>query len=391
MSWDYFVYIAENSGLREETDLPEGLVGGFVDEVSVRFFAGDKVDARNRYMEKAYGEIQIPQMLSLSTPNFAAMLSQWLGLQVDFELLTPWYSKDDRLFHVMDNPVRKDWVFGVPFMSASSWKGMLRWAFQMHTKLIGPERESDEEKRKQARDWELHLFGNEKGEEKHFHQGALVFYPTWFDKIGFEVINPHSRERRAGTQPIYYEVVPSGTEGKLYLLYAPWEGMKYTAKTEEVIPELLKTIDALIISYGFSAKRTMGWGAASIKSITVFYSQDSWIAPLIHQEENHQPPQGDFLKLLDPSTGEPLSILLDSSGNLLSKTKFKKLGGNKPGGITANKYQEFKEWYERYGETYKLKLQEKAGKIRNLTQLRTFTSISELLEKIESNHSGDMS
>lgn len=61
----------------------------------------------------------------------------------------------------------------------------------------------------------MHLFGNEKGEGEEFSRGALVFYPTWFDKIGFEVINPHNRARRAGTQPIYYEVVTPGLLDKI--------------------------------------------------------------------------------------------------------------------------------------------------------------------------------
>ena len=190
---------------------------------------------------------------------------------MDFELLTPWYSRDDRFFHVMDNPVRKDRVFGVPYMAASSWKGMLRWAFRMRTKLIGPVEEPDEEKRKQAQALELHLFGNEKGEEKNFRQGALVFYPTWFNKIGFEVINPHSRERRAGTHPIYYEVVPQGAEGTLSLLYAPWPGMMHAARSEEVLPKLLDAIEALLTCYGISAKRTVGWGTAEIKKWRAFH------------------------------------------------------------------------------------------------------------------------
>jgi len=184
---------------------------------------------------------------------------------VGFELLTPWYSKDDRVFHVMDNPVRKDRVFGVPYMAASSWKGLLRWACRMQAGLQKHLRENDGKiEGWRDPDWILHLFGNEKGEEEDFHRGALVFYPTWFDKIGFEVINPHSRERRAGTQPIYYEVVPIGTNGTLSLLYAPWPGMKPEAKPGEIIPKLLEAIEALLTTYGISAKRTVGWGTAKI-------------------------------------------------------------------------------------------------------------------------------
>lgn len=137
----------------------------------------------------------------------------------------------------------------------------------MTTRLIGPNPEKDHDKIKAARAGEVHLFGNEKGENKDFFQGALVFYPTWFNKIGFEVINPHSRERRAGTQPIYYEVVPPQACGTLYLLYAPWPGMKEPKGLDrkQAIQNLLEAIEQLLTIYGISAKRTVGWGTAKIK------------------------------------------------------------------------------------------------------------------------------
>ena len=147
MTWDYFVHVTENQNLQEPSTLPEGLAGGFVDEVSVRFFTGNKEGARNSYMGKAKRDYQIPQAIQDAAPDFFSLPSSlWLGLQVEFELLTPWYSRDDRVFHVMDNPVCKDRVFGVPFMSAASWKGLLRWALRMVTKQIGPELEKDQKK-----------------------------------------------------------------------------------------------------------------------------------------------------------------------------------------------------------------------------------------------------
>lgn len=204
-----------------------------------------------------------PDLMNLPT-------STWLGLQVDFELLTPWYSKDDRVFHFLDNPVHKDRIFGMPFMSAASWKGMLRWACRMQAGLRKHLEEGKPFRGWEDPNWILHLFGNEKGEEKDFHQGALVFYPTWFDRIGFQVINPHSRERRAGTQPIYYEVVPPDAKGTLYLLYAPWPGMSREADPRDALPRLLKAIEDLLTTYGISAKRTVGWGTAKITKWKAF-------------------------------------------------------------------------------------------------------------------------
>lgn len=278
MNVDYYVLVAGDKNFKEPCRLPEGLAWGFVDEVSVRFFQDDKEKARGRYMKCAGQEFKIPCSIQSATPNFSSLPSpNWLGLQVEFELLTPWYSKDERVFHVMDNPVRKDRVFGVPFMSASSWKGLIRWACRMQAGLQEQLEAGKRFDEWQDPHWIIHLFGKEKGEEKEFHQGAIVLYPTWFNKIGFEVINPHSRAKRAGTQPIYYEVVPGrrpkpgnsneceeGGKGSLYLLYAPWPDMKLSADPREIIPKLLQAIEMLLTQYGISAKRTVGWGTAHI-------------------------------------------------------------------------------------------------------------------------------
>jgi CRISPR-associated protein Cmr2 len=281
MTFDYWVELSKSARPPDKGELPASpeeaawnLASGFVDRCAEWAMRGNdqRIESRKRYIEEVTSKkaFSLPSALSvLESPDFdsahTGWPASWLGIKVGFELLTPWYSKDDRVFHVMDNPVRKDRVFGVPYMAASSWKGLLRWACRMQAGLREHLRENDGKiEGWRDPDWILHLFGNEKGEEEDFHRGALVFYPTWFDKIGFEVINPHSRERRAGTQPIYYEVVPIGTNGTLSLLYAPWPGMKPEAKPGEIIPKLLEAIEALLTTYGISAKRTVGWGTAKI-------------------------------------------------------------------------------------------------------------------------------
>jgi CRISPR-associated protein Cmr2 len=214
----------------------------------------------------ATGELRLPQDLKLDADSDAPLHKGWLVFEIQFKLCTPWYSKDDRPFHVLDNPVRKDRVFGVPYMSAASWKGLMRWSYRMHTGLIGPTPADDGEQRRKARACELHLFGNEKGENEDFLRGALAFYPTWFDKVDFEVINPHSRKTRAGTQPILYEVVPADTEGVLRLLYAPLPGggVREAVERIDAIQKLLDAAEQLLTVYGFSAKRTAGWGIAEV-------------------------------------------------------------------------------------------------------------------------------
>jgi CRISPR-associated protein Cmr2 len=270
MIHDYYATLSERKSCPEKKD-NHGLGSGFVDGCTVWSCAdkkqGEKEDPKNTarqcYVKRAAGlsgNIKLPPELAFE-PDFGKLPDpSWLGIEVMFTLETPWYSKDDRPFHVLDNPVRKDRVFGVPFMSASSWKGMLRWAYGMQSGLFGPTQEKDEEKKKKATKEIVHLFGNEKGEVDKFQSGALVFYPTWFNKVGFEVINPHSRKTKAGTQPIYYEVVPVGTSGILNLLYAPMSGQS----NSEAIEKLLHAVQLLLETYGISAKRTVGWGTARI-------------------------------------------------------------------------------------------------------------------------------
>jgi len=203
-------------------------------------------------------------------PDTAPLLRDWLALVVTFNLQAPWFSRDDIPFHVLDNPVHRDHVFGAPFMSASSWKGLLRWACRMRTGLLAHLEASGNE----LRDWRddarvVHLFGNERDEATDFRRGALTFRPTWFDKIGFEVINPHDRTKKAGKNPILYEVVPPGTQGKLCLLYAPSPGQaaRDGVSATAAVTLLLEAVDDLVVKYGFSAKRTSGWGVASIPKV----------------------------------------------------------------------------------------------------------------------------
>ncbi|PTQ57290.1 MAG: DUF324 domain containing Cmr2-like protein [Candidatus Carbobacillus altaicus] len=227
-----------------------------------------KEEVRKNYMEKIkkVEAFKLPEALELDRPP-RVLRPGWILIEVHFTLMTPWYSKDDRPLHLVDNPLRKDRVFGVPFMSAAAWKGLLRWSCRMHEGMM-KHLEAHAFSLKEWKDepWILHLFGNEKEEENIFSQGALFFYPTWFSKVGYELINPHSRETRAGTSPIHYEVVPSETPGVLRILYAPFPGQveKDNIEPLDTLAWLFQSIEALLTVYGFSAKRSTGWGRAKI-------------------------------------------------------------------------------------------------------------------------------
>jgi len=231
-------------------------------------------------------------------------------LQFTFTLARPWISKDDAPFYVAEsvNPVRKDKVFKVPTMSAASWKGLLRWTV-MHTRLALPKDKLTAVKFAQERLAQTLIFGDEKGEEPgqtkdfaayldalkpearqdyerllrdHYklssddplphHSGRLMFYPTFFNLIDVEVINPHSRKTRAGTYPIYLECVPIGAQGTFSLLYVPFDliGKKESDIRQQALADMkliAEGLSAMFLTYGFSAKRTSGYGVAEDKIV----------------------------------------------------------------------------------------------------------------------------
>jgi len=290
--YDYYAYLdndlaqprqAQNKRKRKCKEW--GLIAGFVDDCTVRGCRKNERDAArvlyfmevaNQDFKKIKYLIEEEKEKELNLrPDFTSLpVNDWFGLEVEFTLQTPLYSKDERPFHILDNPMRKEKVFGLPYISASSWKGMLRWACRMHEGLRKHLEENNMQKNGwQDPPWIIHLFGNPKGEAEHFRSGALVFYPTFFNRLSFEVINPHSREKRAGTLPIFYEVVPAGATGTLRLLYAPAPGAaeRDGVTLDEFKEKLKKSIKELLENYGIGAKHTAGWGLAQIEEGFLYY------------------------------------------------------------------------------------------------------------------------
>ncbi|MDO4786170.1 MAG: RAMP superfamily CRISPR-associated protein [Fretibacterium sp.] len=265
MTFDYYAFLDKNEASKNPVNAT-GLAD-LGDRCLLRARHDKKEACQNYRKQAAKQEYPLPSDLHLEPDHAFLPDPAWFAIDISFTLASPWYSKDDRPLHVLDNPVRKDRVFGVPFMSATSWMGLLRWACRMQAGL-SEHLEKHDMRMEGWKDppWILHLFGNERGEDERFRSGALVCHPTWFDKVNFEVINPHDRARRAGTQPIYYEVVPAGTEGKLQLLYAPLPGEIERDQTtpDAFISDFIDSIRALLENYGISAKRTAGWGKAEI-------------------------------------------------------------------------------------------------------------------------------
>jgi len=210
-------------------------------------------------------------------------------LNFQFTLAKPYISKDDKVFYVCENPVRKDKVFGLPTKEGSSWKGNMRWTAQKNIEMNNA---NDAEKKKERLQL-IKLFGHENETEKRFfdmyldlqftadeqnhlqkwvnedglRKGRLHFYPTFFDRIGLEVINPHERTTKAGKLPVYIETVPAGSKGIFSLLYLPFDllGMPREEIKQDVLSDLKiipNAIRKMMRTYGFSAKKSSGFGIA---------------------------------------------------------------------------------------------------------------------------------
>ncbi|MBN1138082.1 MAG: hypothetical protein JXM73_15950 [Anaerolineae bacterium] len=259
------------------------------------------------------------------------------ALELHFRLARPYLSRDDDPFYVIDNPVRKDKVFQVPFVSSTSWKGGLRSVatrslLHDYRPLLPGEPPADSAGRESLlpalwyeRARRVMLFGNEKQSEARWlnrwlrprlfrdpenegpqdkadrvrgeirslqtsferylldhhyrtekiegRQGRLFCFPTFFDQIALEMINPHDRERRVGTKPILFECVPAGTSGFFRLLYVPYDFPSQVTPDEAALKEHLQdnlplvaqTAHTLLNVYGFGAKTSSGFGVIESK------------------------------------------------------------------------------------------------------------------------------
>ena len=184
-----------------------------------------------------------------SMPAFSFMF------RIPFRLRKPYISKDDAIFHILDNPVKKEWVFKKPYVAASQWKGALRSALR-HRGFADD------------RAIILRLFGSQRGDESK-RSGRLCFFPTFFDSITLEIINPHDRKTGIGTQrgPILMEAVPAGAKGVFTLLYIPFDliGQDKDEIKQQALADLqcvAEGLQAMFITYGFGAKTSSGFGVA---------------------------------------------------------------------------------------------------------------------------------
>ena len=247
------------------------------------------------------------------------------AITAKIELKTPYFSRDDDNHYLINNPVLKETVFKVPMVRGSAWKGTTAAAskelvrddlkhFSQFARVFGLGSSEyrnllqsiKEENQKNIISavislslFELGLNLNKKDingiinnpldflaelsgnlnirgikDNAIFpylqpNKGRVIFYPTFFSKISYEVINPHDRWRRAGINPIFFEVVPKGADGKLQLIYIPYDGIltEKEALKEQIKKDLSFLCRAIekTADHGIGAKTKLGWGRFEMK------------------------------------------------------------------------------------------------------------------------------
>lgn len=178
-------------------------------------------------------------------------------IKVSFTLKKPYTSKDEGEFHFIDgkifeNPIVRDKFTGLPMVRSSTWKGHLRFA----TEKVEWKNEEKEKIIKR-------LFGS-KPEENEALRGRLYFFPTFFEsEAGRDVITPLKRDTRTPANgPISIEVMKPNSKGEFYLLYVPYPKGKDFKKEhiKEDLKFLAEALKLMFYTYGFSAKKTSGFG-----------------------------------------------------------------------------------------------------------------------------------
>ena len=179
-------------------------------------------------------------------------------IKISFTLKKPYTSKNEGEFCIIDgrifeNPIVRDKFTDLPMVRPSTWKGHLRFAA-----------EKIECKKDERKNIIKRLFGSKPKEDEPL-KGRLYFFPTFFEENAKkDVITPLKRDTRTPTKrgPIPLEVMKPGTSGEFHLLYIPYPKGKDFKKEEieEDLKFLAESLGLMFYTYGFSAKKTSGFG-----------------------------------------------------------------------------------------------------------------------------------
>lgn len=228
-------------------------------------------------------------------PLFSATLS------LRFRLLTPLLTRDDDPFHLFDNPVRRDHVFGLPYLAAASVKGLAADAYQRAFRTEGefsePAKNTQEQQTQIAafrrrEGHALRLFGlaDDGADTSNKSQaGRLHFCPVWFDAVQYLILNPADPATGQGTVPIQFEAIaPRRTDGApvevdVQVFYCNPAGAQDSdaATVRADLARWLAAVAAWWPTLGLGAKRLAGYGAIEpVAATCAAHGWAEWSAPL---------------------------------------------------------------------------------------------------------------
>jgi CRISPR-associated protein Cmr2 len=274
------------------------------------------VSGLNNSFQKRLDDRLKPLGLTPALPALDELPELSFAIHFRFKLRQPYISHDESALYLLDNPVRKEKVFRLPYIAPTQWKGVLhavmacqlaaRWENELLTAegkkeflrqrarlfaLFGTEKafelgaknQKKSAEKMKARNLYLDQFlpgqDSEWQAQKYrryirryftgngFLAGRLQFYPSFFTQLGLEVMNPHSRKTGAGELPILFECVPKGAEADFALLYVPHDcvGQPVEATRKQVAADvklIARGLSDMFCLYGFGAKTTSGFGRA---------------------------------------------------------------------------------------------------------------------------------
>jgi len=356
------------------------------------------LDHLNTFFKQQYDDYLEPLKLNPTIPDLTIFPSGSWAINLNLKLQKPYISKDDTDFYIIDNPIRKEWVFKMPYIAPSQWKGALRAVMVQQLvewwSDLDDDRQHTGECSKKFVNWRIQLtrfFGNEKEAgsegadayldkvggydvaEKYREQlelltktgyfaGQLHFYPTYFTSIGLEMINPHDRETGAGSQPIYFESVPAGADGVFMLLYVP---VNCIVEGDDGVDErfalcrVAEGLKLMLTECGFGAKTSSGFGVADVNDGSLVLNGEGIGFP--EQDEIVVEPPDEFHKYLDLGEGTVQEEYCEDDGKLIGVNEYKRRKRNNmtlyDGEGWKNMFLDFKEWYSANGEAWEKSVQ----------------------------------
>jgi len=253
------LYRNHGQNTRQLLDIHKNITSVYNKKKELAVYIRNSLDGfYEKYRQELKGHLAFLERLGtvrhISQDDMAKLPTGSMLIRFCFQLTAPWFSGDERLLYPLENPVRKETVFKVPEMAAAGWKGAL------HNALRTVERDIDTPLQNR-------LFGLAREDESESERGRLVFFPSFFNDIGLYVINPHSRKRKAGEQPILLEVVPKCATGDFTLLYLPKPKNTQEGWLQQLSDDwqlLAASCKELFIHQGFGAKTGIGFGRGRI-------------------------------------------------------------------------------------------------------------------------------